>query len=167
MSFSRAQQPGFRDMLNAAWAVVCREWPAAMRCKGKRCGECHFCAWYEGELLEATGHSSTTECNAGRDYDFAMAHFEAIAGAGIIWQMRVHTGDAKRILFQLGEVKADHGLDEAYLRACAKRALKAATAPELSTLSKPQLVLILGEVKRSLRRAVKREEATGAIDIPF
>jgi len=108
--------------------------------------------WYEQELKEATGHDSTKRCNAGRDYDHAMERFEVISGDGIKWQMKIYSGDANRILFLLDEVCTDHGIDGDYLRGVAKRMLKANYRPELHLLSVDQLLIILGEVKRFVRR---------------
>lgn len=170
MSFSRAQQPELRQLVGLAWVAHCRAEgiKPADRCRGsKRCGECAFCAWYEGELEAATGHRSTTDCNAGRDYDFAMAQFEEIWGGSIKWQMKKYSGDAKRILHELQGVAGGHQVDEDYLRAAAKRSLRMAVAPELHTLSRERLIMVMGEVKRHLRRRAKRELEAVADPQPF
>jgi hypothetical protein len=155
MSFSRAQQPAFRKLVKEAWIAVCKAEGRAAAAAPDRC-------WYEQELYLAVGQTSTTECNAGRDYDLAMAHFEGLAGAGIAWQMRVHSGDAKRLLHELSEVTHAHDIDEDYLRSVARRMLRTEHLPELAHLSRPQLILILGEMKRYVRRRLKREA-----EIPF
>jgi hypothetical protein len=72
MGFSRGQQPEFRGLVKQAWAEHCR----AEGLDGKHSSQR---AWYEAELLISTGHSTTTACDAGRDYDDAMAHFETLA----------------------------------------------------------------------------------------
>lgn len=151
MSFSRAQQPAWQAMIKRAWAAHClAEGINPVPPKWDR-------DWYEQELYYAVKTTSTSDCNAGRDYDLAMAHFESIAGESIKWQMRVHSGDARRLLHELSEITEDHGIDEDYLRGVARQMLKVDHLPELSKLTKPQLVLILGEVKRHVRRNLKSE----------
>jgi len=150
MSFSRAQQPAFRKLVKAAWVAVCKAEGRAATAAPDR-------SWYEQELFYATDQTSTTELNAGRDYDLAMAHFEGLAGASIEWQMRVHSGDAKRLFHTLAEVTREHDIDEDYLRAIARRMLRVDYLPALADLTRPQLILILGEVKRYVRRRLKRE----------
>ncbi len=153
MSFSRAQQPEFRKLVKLAWAAHCRMESLAETDKaGER-------AWYEAQLFEATGNSTSRACNAGRDYDRAMAHFETVAGSGVKWNLRLFGGDAKRILHQLREVSDEHQLDEEYLRGVARRMLNREYLPELHTLSRETLITILGEVKRHIRRALKRGPA--------
>lgn len=167
MGFSRAQQPGFRVMVAAAWSAHCRAEGCEAGAKPDR-------AWYERELVFATGHHSTADCNAGRDYDRAMAHFEEIAGTGIKWQMRIHTGDAVRLLHELRQEVEAHDIDEDYLRGVARRMLRRDDLPELERLSREQLILILGEVKRFCRRRLKHatpepvsEPAAREMENPF
>lgn len=168
MSFSRAQQPEFRALVFAAWTAHCRHEGLALSVKPDR-------EWYEQELFIATRHTSTSDCNAGRDYDLAMARFEELAGTGIKWQMKVHHGDANRMLHDLGEEFGEealkrHRVNEDYLRATARQSLRLDYLPELSKLSRKQCVLVLGEVKRWLRRAIKRDAApveTIEPEIPF
>jgi hypothetical protein len=157
VSFTRAQQPELRAYLGLAWQAHCQAEgiDAGGRCRGsKRCGACAYCAWYEEVLEGATGHRSTTECNAGRDYDRFMRDLEAIHGQSIKWQMRAFGGDARRILHQIGEVCAEHGIDEDYLRAVARRGF--GPTAELHLLEAGQLLVVLGEVKRHVRRQAKR-----------
>lgn len=158
--FSPGQQPEFRQLIAAAWAFHLKEEPAATKCRGKRCRQCDYCEWYVAALQAACGKTSTTACNRGRDYDRVMAHFETLGCAGIRWQMRVHDGDARRILFNLREAQADHALTEEYLQGVARRMLKRQDLPELEHLTAEHLIIILGEVKRHLRRKAKRESKT-------
>lgn len=88
-----------------------------------------------------------------------MAHFEALAGAGLKWNLRLYSGDARRMLHELGEVTEEHGIDEDYLRGVARRMLAVDDPPALHTLPREMLVRILGEVKRYVRRRLKRESA--------
>lgn len=151
MSFSRAQQPAFRQMVHAAWLAHCRAERIAPGLKPDR-------AWYEAELEEATGHASTSACSAGRDYDLAMAHFEAITGVSIKWQMRVYSGDAKRMLHELrGLISPKDGVDEDYLREVARNALGLDEPPQLHLIPREGLVEIIQTVLRHLRRKRNRE----------
>ena len=160
MSFSREQQPRFRALVAAAWRVHCVDEGIPVTAKVGR-------EWYEQELFFATRKTSTTECGAGRDYDLAMAHFEELGRAGITWQMRLHTGDGRRLLHELREAVGEdaldaHGVDEDYLRAVARRMLRVDFEPELGALSREQCILVLGEVKRWLRGAARAARADGS-----
>jgi len=152
MGFTRAQQPNFRKMVLDAWADEAKQRGLATPGKPDR-------DWYEHELELATGFRSTANCNAGRDYERAMAHFEILSGAGIRWQMKVNGGDARRILHILSETCGEHDIDENYLRGIARRMLKRDELPELKFLTREHLMTILGEVKRHIRRKLQREES--------
>lgn len=167
MSFSRPQQPEFRSLVLHAWQAHCRAEGIPATPKPDR-------SWYEQELFFSTGQHSTADCNAGRDYDRAMAHFESIAGGSIKWQMRIHTGDAVRLLHELRREVEAYDIDEDYLRGVARRMLRTEHLPELERLTREQLILILGEVKRFCRRRLKTEGApaeqlpqTQEADVPF
>lgn len=162
MSFSRAQQPEWQELIAAAWRAHCTHEGIELTKKPDR-------SWYEQELFLATGQTSTSDCNAGRDYDLAMAHFEGLAGVGIKWQMRVHSGDAKRLLHELRAEVDAHDIDEDYLRGVARRRLRLDELPALETISRENLVLILGEVKRFCRRRLKHEKEASVVqeNIPF
>lgn len=150
MGFSRSQQGEFRKLVRAAWEGHCRtEGGAAQDKAAER-------TWYAGELRAATGHESSTACNGARDYERAMAHFEALAGTGVKWGLRVFGGDAKRMLHALHAAGAGPEVDEDYLRGVARRMLKRDDLPELHTLPRETLVAIVGEVRRHVRRAAKR-----------
>lgn len=142
MGFSRAQQPAFRAMVAAAWKAT-----GGAGAKPDR-------GWYEAELETATGYRSTADCNAGRDYDFAMARFEEIGGASIEWQMRAFQGDAKRIAHSLRKLCADHEGDEAYMRRIARQALRLDVLPELHTLDADQLLVVLRACKQQVTRGL-------------
>lgn len=146
MGFSRHQQPAFRILVKQAWAVHCRTEGMDVKHPSER-------SWYEAELLAATGHASTKNCGAGRHYDLAMAHFEELAMAGIEWQLRVYSGDAKRIIHVLQQYCDKHDVDADYLRRVARNGY--GKDAELHTLTRDQLIVILGEVKRFVRRRVR------------
>ena len=171
MSFSSGQQPELRNYVALSWAAHCMAvgiHSSAGRCKGmkkgKRCGSCDFCVWYGDALEGATGHRSSTVCNAGRDYDFFMRDLEVIHGQSIKWQMKAFQGDAVRMLHEIRVVSAECELDEDYLRGVAMRMLQTEAIPELHTLSREVLIRILGEVKRFVRRKLKRELPATAED---
>jgi hypothetical protein len=162
MGFSKAQQPGFRAMVFAAWVAHCRAENQPVTAKPDR-------SWYERELVFATSHHSTADCNAGRDYDRAMAHFEELSGTGITWQMKIHNGDAHRLLHELRKEVDAHDIDEDYLAGVARRMCGGRDVP-LAQLSREKLIAILGEVKRYCRRRLKADpaaEPAAEIDIPF
>lgn len=173
MSFSRGQQPELRAYIAQAWAAHCHHVGAdegrGKRCLRKRCKDrdgCDFCAWYEDTLEGATGHLSTTACNAGRDYDFFMRDLEIIHAQTIKWQLRAFQGDGVRMLHEIRALSAAHGMDEDYLRAVARRMFQREDLPELHTLPREALITILGEVKRHLRRAMKRGPSSPSNEVP-
>lgn len=164
--FSPAQHGRFEPMVSAAWdreralknlppEPFDREHNPAHR------------AWYEAELEAVTGETSTTKLDRKRDFTDVMAHFEAIVGESIFWQMRQHGDDARRIAFNLREIVQQNDVDEVYMRAMARRMLRIPDddpLPELAKMTYEQLIIIMGELKRFLRRGgqpgVKQTEAT-------
>lgn len=124
MSFSGRQQGIFRPLVSGAWVWHCRE--EGLGAEEAMAGKKHpaFRAWYERELEEATGSASSTDCNAWRDFNFAMAHFEVLARDGIFWQTELKKCDAKRILWNIARLVRRHGVDEFYLRGIARNALR-------------------------------------------
>lgn len=168
MSFSRAQQPEFQALVSAAWAAHCKCHGIAATPKRDR-------GWYEQELYLAVGVTSTTDCDAGHDYDWVMARFEGIAGGSIKWQMRAFNGDVKRILWWLGKDVGEaelrkHRVDEDYVRRTMRHGCG---SKQPWGLSKSQRVTILGEVKRWLRRdmaharQVAEEKGAALAEEPF
>ncbi|HEX5177109.1 MAG TPA: hypothetical protein VFV83_08775 [Chthoniobacteraceae bacterium] len=146
MAFSRAQQPEFRGLVAVAWQVFCRDQNKVATTKVER-------SWYEAQLIEATGHASTSDCNAGGDYDRAMAHFEALGRSGSIkWQMKLFRGDANRIDHEIKRVCDDHNIDEEYMRAIARKALRLSVLPELHLLTKEMRLTILCACKQQVAR---------------
>lgn len=169
MSFSGSQQPELRGYLTLAWSTRVQSigGEATPKClKGKRCQTCAFCLWYGDVLEAATGYRSTTECNAGRDYDAFMSALEEIHGQSIKWKMRLYSGDARRMMHELqrdlgAEALTEAGVDEGYL----KRALQRGFGTrEPWKVPHADLIVILGEVKRYVRRLVK---SASGIDRPF
>lgn len=143
MAFSRRQQPEFRALLALAWAKHCSLTGATGKMDR---------TWYEDTLEAATGHRSTTDCNAGRDYDAVMAEFEAIAGTGIRWGLKLHGGDAKRLAHNIREICEDHSIDEGYMRRIARKALRIDHLPELLQLDRAQLLTVLRACKQHVTR---------------
>jgi hypothetical protein len=155
MSFSPRQQPEFRRLVEAAWQAHCRAEATAADDKVARR------AWYEEELEGATGKRTTKECGGGRDYEAAMAHFEELSGDGIEWQLRQHDGDARRIIFQIGQISAEHGVDHRYIQGVARQMLQRDELPSLHDLSPAILVNILGNLSRHVRRQKKATLTSG------
>jgi hypothetical protein len=104
MSFSRGQQADYRPLVAEAWrAHAVRE---GLPLKDKVA----YDTWYRAELRKATGRETTADCNKGRHWEKACAHFEGLADAGIQFQLKLIQGDLKRIRYAAG--KANPG----YLR---------------------------------------------------
>lgn len=115
--------------------------------------------WYEAELAAATGKSSTSECDAKGDYEDAMAHFEAIVGASIYWQLRRARGDARRILHEVQKLAADFDCSDEYMLGIARRSLR---REEVSWehLEPEELLTILRALKIQVRRQHQRGDQT-------
>lgn len=169
MSFSSYQQPELRSYLALAWAARLKTTPgeAAPRClKGKRCGVCDFCGWYGDVLEAATGYRSTTQCNAGRDYDLFMAALEEIHRGSTKWNFRIFSGDVKRMLHELRKdlgaaALAKARVDERYLTEAVRHGFQGRQPWEVS---RDELIIVLGEVKRHVRRRVRQAEMGEALD---
>lgn len=160
MSFTRGQQPEFRTLLNRAWPKASEFDPSldvGDRCKAKRCGECSFCRWYEELLFAATGHRSTTDCNAGRDYEFVMRALEAIIGDSIKWHLKAAGGDANRIRHELRSLCTDHEISDSYMQRIARQALKLDEPPALEDMSRDQLATVLIACKQHVTRQLVAE----------
>lgn len=160
--FSTKQHGYYRPMVASAWARACQLDPTLLQGVDKAATERD---WYENELRIATGETSTTKLDRKRDFTAAMAHFETIVGESIYWNMRLHGDDARRIAFNLREVVQENDVDEVYMRAMARRMLRLADddhLPELIDMTSEQLLIIMGELKRFLRRGgrphVKQEQ---------
>lgn len=153
MGFSEGQQPALRQYLAMAWAEHCRQAGAsvASRCpKSKRCGladSCDYCAWYESVLEGATGETSTTACNAGRDYEQFMRALELIHEQGIAWQVKAERGNLRRLEWLLEEAVPGKRYSLEYIRGIAKKALKRDQAPDLEKLSGAEQRIVLDALK--------------------
>ena len=117
--------------------------------------------WCEWELFTATRRRTTRECNAGRDYDRAMAHFEILAGNGIRWQMSLYNG-AQHVLHELRAAGSECGFDEDYLRLLAGYGLGLTYPPCLEDLSREQLIRILTAVKRYIDHRLRCKQTANA-----
>jgi hypothetical protein len=165
MSFSRAQHiTHYRPMVDRAWKRLYDSSPALQdlappqRKVARR-------EWYERELAAATGKKSSEQCNAGKDFEKAMAHFEAIAGDSIEWQLKLYTGDARRILHEIRDLVRHHDLDEDYARGIARQALKLDALPDITELDAKDLVVVLRALKIQVARP--RQSTAPARELPF
>lgn len=161
--FTRKQQGVFRPMVIAAWQRHCQLHSEVLRAVDKVAAKR---AWYEAELEAATGETTSAALDPKRDFEAAMAHFEAVAGNGIYWNMRVHGSDARRIAHNIRELCQANEVDEDYMRGMARRSLRLSEfdpLPDLASLEYEQLIVLMGELKRFLRRGgrpgVKQREA--------
>jgi hypothetical protein len=150
MSFSPGQQAQFRPMVDAAWQAHCKQSPIRnpQSVIEKR-------RWYEEELTNATAKSSTIMLDKKRDFEDVMEHFERLSGDGIYWALRKYGADARRIIYNLREVCRENDIDEDYMRQIARRSLRLGPVdplPQLEQLSYAHLRIIMGELKRFIRR---------------
>lgn len=100
--FSRQQQGWFRPLVARAWELKCEELGHAANDKAFRD------AWYQGELAVATGHRTSSDCDGGRDFERACAHFEALIGEEFRWQLQLEQGDEKRLTWLLKQDYPDY-----------------------------------------------------------
>lgn len=171
--FSRKQHGYFRPMVAAAWEAHCKRQAApaaqlqllpadhpqsgaAAAMEKSRLTETQR-SWYEENLEAACGKGkhTTTVCDPKRDFEHAMAHFESIARNGIYWNMRIHGGDARRIAWNIGEICRKHDVEEHYMRGCLRNALQLFhhdPLPRLEDVPYAVLIIIMGELKRWIRR---------------
>lgn len=156
MGFTPAQQGKFRPLVEAAWLGH-----AAREGLDPKCGKLRR-AWYESELLHSVGVNSTIPLDHGRDFDCAMAHFEALADDGsTYWQARAENGDLRRILhnvFSPGDpCQIDgHQVTAAYCSAIAMQSFRLSSPPALRTLKKTQLNAITRALSIHRRRHVEK-----------
>lgn len=141
MSFSRSQQADFRPLVDEAWKAVAPTLPADPKDK------VDHRIWYEAQLMACVGTTTTVPLDRGRDYDFAMDHFERLADNGSTkWQQRADRGDFERICYSVfGKGRreiAGEPVTPGYLSGIAKQALRLPDPPALRTLSKPQLKIV-------------------------
>jgi hypothetical protein len=151
--FSKKQHGYFRPMVFQAWLRHCALSKIAPHPYDDDLAICR--AWYEAELEAATGETSSTKLDRKRDFTAAMAHFETIVGESIYWNMRLYGDDARRIAFNLREVCQNNEVDEDYMRGMARQMLRLHEddpLPALGELTSEQLLTIMGELKRFIRR---------------
>lgn len=159
MSFSRNQHiVHFRPMVARAWAAHCSRLRTAPVDKAAAKD-----AWYRAELRAALGVDSTNDANPKADFEKAMAHFEAIAGDSIEWQLKLFSGDARRVLHEIRDLCRHYDLDEAYARGIARQALNLEALPDIGTLDARSLVTVL----HALKNVTKREPASAGKELPF
>jgi hypothetical protein len=166
--FTPGQHGHFRPLVEQAWNRHCKlaKLPPSPADKKKNPA---FREWYEDELEIATGKKSTEHCNRKRDFTRAMAHFETIVEESIYWQTRLYGDDARRIAWNIRDIVAANEVDEDYMRAMARRMLRLGDdcpLPPLDQMEDEQLVIIMGELKRFLRRGGRPHVHQGK-DEPF
>jgi hypothetical protein len=152
--FSPGQQGHFRPMVAAAWDKYCQLERLPESPPDKETNRT-FRLWYEEELKAATGKTSSAFCDRKRDFTHAMAHFEAIARNGIYWNTRLHGDDARRIAWNIKEIVQANEVEEHYMRGMARNCLGLLPVdplPQLDQMEYADLITIMGELKRFLRR---------------
>lgn len=110
---SPGQQGRYRPLVAQAWLKTCQRelWPPSDRARQN--------TWYRQQLVAALGIYSTTQAGNTGDFEVLMAHFEAIAGGSLYWQLRLANGDKRRLLFHLRRMLRRIPADDAYLQAIA------------------------------------------------
>lgn len=166
--FSPGQQGHFRPLVALAWTRHCKleRLPESPPDKKKNPA---FRSWYQDELKFCTGKTSSEHCNRKRDFTNAMAHFESILGESIFWQTRLYGDDARRIAWNIRDIVAANEVDEDYMRGMARRMLRLGDdcpLPPLDQMEDEQLIIIMGELKRFLRRGGRPHVKQGK-DEPF
>jgi hypothetical protein len=154
LGFTPGQQGLFRPLVDAAWA---KHFAAHPGCLWKTSGneEAAKRIWYESALKNATGKTSTTECDPKRDFEDAMVYFEQLIGESIYWATRKYGADARRIAWNIREIVRANDVEEYYMRGVARRMLRLdddAPLPLLEEMDYRDLLIIMGELKRFLRR---------------
>lgn len=160
MSFSPGQQPGYRAMVEWAWQRHCtaNAIPLGNRTTHR--------VWYEAQLFEATGKRSTVQCDVKRDYEDAMSHFEGLSGGGcdkrgpFYWTMRKFGADYRRMLHTVQSEYGEMFVEEQYVCATAKRALKLDYFPDLATLTYDDLLIVIRAIVRDARSAQRQGSPT-------
>ena len=104
--------------------------------------------WYQRELKNCIGLTTTTQADPGFDFDIAIAHFEGLADAGFYWRGRL-----RQSLFErLKKVSRHKTATPEYCEALIKHARKLHYTPKLETLNKNDLILILRALKLDAAR---------------
>lgn len=155
MSFSRAQQAEYRRLENAAWQLHARRQNIDLKDNAARD------LWYRAELEKATGKRSTKDCDAGRHYERACAHFEELAEDGINHQVALVRGDLRRIRHAArqvnpawsGQFPTDAAL-ETYVRGIVAQAFRGRDI-ELHRLNDGQIRIVTQAVRIAANRAEK------------
>lgn len=90
MAFSSGQQAYYRPLVKRAFLIDCMSGGVSPNTKGL------YKAWYEEQLLECLGMSSTSKCNRTTDFETVMLHF-AIIAEDQYWIDRATCGDERRL----------------------------------------------------------------------
>ena len=166
-------------MVEHAWEHHCNANAGVdqTRCKKHpRCRTCGYCTWYEAELAAAVLLPTSVYCDQKRDFEKAIAHFEAAAGGGkgknpFYWNHRLYGADARRIIHNIQAIARDFECDEHYLQGIARQALKLSILPPLETLTYDQLIIVLRAIKIEISRQQRRGETPSVpapkVDEPF
>jgi hypothetical protein len=146
-------------MVNRAWYVHCgRVMPDGLADSMRR-DKAHKERWYREELMAACGVDTSLKLDPRRDFEVAMAHFEAIIGDNFAWQLKLFSGDRRRILFKIRDLSKQYDLDDGYIMGLARKALKRESTPDLDELVPEHLIKVLNAVRAHVR--------TLNVEVPF
>ena len=160
MGFSKKQQGFYRPMVTRAWQKHCS-------CHGQDAGNrAAKDAWYRAELVKCIGRDTTKDCEPCRDYETVMAHFEAICGGELYWNLRVFSGDTCRLQYSIRKICEEYNIDDSYARAVAVKVLKwpsrlnsLAEITNAADLQKVRIALIL-QARREAKKADERDDSS-------
>jgi hypothetical protein len=142
MSFSTREQGIYRPLVTGAWETHCAA--EGIDPKDKIAKD----AWYRAQLHECLGVWTTKQCNPTAHFRKACAHFEAIIGKSIFWQMQVAGGDIRTARHGLQTLAEEHDIDSAYIAGIAHQMFD--TTPE--NLNAPRLRKLIAALKIHFHR---------------
>ncbi|MBN1671179.1 MAG: hypothetical protein JXR37_09115 [Kiritimatiellae bacterium] len=111
---TRRQNGIYRPLVKKAWFAHCEDTGEPPNNKSAHD------AWYRQQLMDACGFYTTKQCNSAHDFEYIMAHFERLAGAGTYWQDRASVGEERRALWRLQQTMRNANVTWPYVEGVAK-----------------------------------------------
>lgn len=156
MGFNKQQQGWYRPIVESAWQAHAAASSLDPKDKTARA------AWYQDQLLTCVGVTSTSPLDQSRDFDRAIAHFESLLDSDTYWQEKAESGDYRRICWAVFAKSGPYKIDQTditpqYLREIAQQAFRMQQPPQLSSLCKDSLIVV---IKALAIHAGRRREST-------
>lgn len=149
------------DQLKAYHALAKRAWETWAPGNGRDVTDRKaYDAWRHAEVETVTGKTSARDLNTTDDFERIMAHWEAICGDSIHWNLKAATAAFRRIRHVVQAANKDQQLTipESYVLAIAKQA--GAARESLSELTHQGEVTVI----RALKIQVLRLLSNGSAD---